>query len=200
MSHSRDCPGVTAPLRTNIVLLTAVWNPTPFCYSPIKIRKSVMSIKFPPAILGPEMAAPILWAPGIFWFFLLEKPHAHKIPPFRGGRGFFGREGWKCQFYFYGRGDFSEKVPDIRTKLIKRVLFLARLRSWGWGSLPSFHFTIKMVFSRCALGAPSKIALSVGGKRGAELRVEEKIPFFEIFFAACICKLVGFAAPPGRPS
>ena len=30
------------------------------------------------------MAAPILWAPGIFWFFLLENPHAHKIPPFRG--------------------------------------------------------------------------------------------------------------------
>ena len=49
------------------------------------IRKNVVSIKFPPAILGPEMAAPILWAPGIFWFFLLENPHAHKIPPFRGG-------------------------------------------------------------------------------------------------------------------
>ena len=40
--------------------------------------------------LGPEMAAPILWAPGIFWFFLQENPHAHKIPPFRGGgSGFF---------------------------------------------------------------------------------------------------------------
>ena len=44
-----------------------------------------MPIKFPPAILESEMAAPILWAPGIFWFFLLENPHAHKIPPFRGG-------------------------------------------------------------------------------------------------------------------
>ena len=42
--------------------------------TPPLVRKSVMSIKFPPAILGPEMAAPILWAPGIFWFFLLEKP------------------------------------------------------------------------------------------------------------------------------
>ena len=50
-----------------------------------EIRKSMVSIKFPPVILGPEMAAPILWAPGIFWFFLLENPHAHKIPPFRGG-------------------------------------------------------------------------------------------------------------------
>ena len=29
---------------------------------------------FPPAILVPEMAAPILWAPGIFWLFLQENP------------------------------------------------------------------------------------------------------------------------------
>ena len=72
------------------------------------LRKSMMSIKFPPTILGPEMAAPILWAPGIFWFFLLENPHAHKIPPFRGGCWGFLEGGWKCQFYFYGRGDFSE--------------------------------------------------------------------------------------------
>ena len=36
MSFSRDGPGVTAPLRTNIVPLTAVWNPppTPFRYPP----------------------------------------------------------------------------------------------------------------------------------------------------------------------
>ena len=58
------------------------------------VRKSVMSIESPPAILGPEMAVPILWAPGIFRFFLLETPHARKIPCFRGGdRGFFGRGG-----------------------------------------------------------------------------------------------------------
>ena len=45
-------------------------------------------------MLGPEMAAPILWAPGIFWFFLLENPHAPKIPPFRGGgSGFFFLQG-----------------------------------------------------------------------------------------------------------
>ena len=47
-------------------------------------RKSAVSIKFPLVILGPEMAAPILWAPGIFGFLLLENPHAHEIPPFRG--------------------------------------------------------------------------------------------------------------------
>ena len=66
-----------------------------------------MSIKFPPAILGPEMAAPILWAPGIFAFFLQENPHAHKIPPFRGGVvGFFGRGGGSVNFIFMGVGIF----------------------------------------------------------------------------------------------
>ena len=64
-----------------------------------------MSIKFPPVILGPEMAAPILWAPGIFWFFLQENPHAHKIPPFRGG----------CWIFLEGGGE----VP---------ILLL-----WAWG-------------------------------------------------------------------
>ena len=46
------------------------------------------------------------------WHFLVlsvGKPHAHKIPPFRGGFWvFLEGGGWKCQFYFYGRGDFSE--------------------------------------------------------------------------------------------
>ena len=41
-------------------------------------------------------------------FFLLENPHAHKIPPSRGGVLGFLEGGWKCQFYFYGHGDFSE--------------------------------------------------------------------------------------------
>ena len=50
-----------------------------------KCRKSLMSLNFPPATLGQEIAAPILWAPGIFWFFLLENRHAHKIPRLGGG-------------------------------------------------------------------------------------------------------------------
>ena len=47
------------------------------------------------------------------WHFCVlsagKNPHAHKIPPFRGGVvGFLERGGWKYQFYFYGRGDCSE--------------------------------------------------------------------------------------------
>ena len=42
---------------------------------------------------------------GAWNFGLQENLHAHKIPPFRWGCfGFFGREGWKCQFLFVGAG------------------------------------------------------------------------------------------------
>ena len=72
------------------------------------IEKNVMSIKFPPAILGRKCQAPILWAPGIFWFFLQENPHAHKIPPFVGGLWVCLERGVEVPIIFYGRGDFSE--------------------------------------------------------------------------------------------
>ena len=66
--------------------------------------------KTSPVILGPKMAAPILWAPGIFGFFLLENAMPIKFLLLGGGvLGFFRRGGgWKCQFYFYGRRDSSD--------------------------------------------------------------------------------------------
>ena len=39
-----------------------------------KFRKIPVSLKFVSAILGPEMAAPILWTPGKNAFFLQENP------------------------------------------------------------------------------------------------------------------------------
>ena len=67
------------------------------------IRKILVSVKCLSAILGPQMAASILWTPGIFAFFLQENLHVHKIPRFRGGYlGFF--LGGECRLYFYGRG------------------------------------------------------------------------------------------------
>ena len=39
MSHSRHGPVVTAPLQTNIVPLTAMWNPPPFRYHPSEEAK-----------------------------------------------------------------------------------------------------------------------------------------------------------------
>ena len=49
------------------------------------IREILVSVKFLPAILGPEMATPILWAPEKIAFFLQENRRAHKIPRFGGG-------------------------------------------------------------------------------------------------------------------
>ena len=75
------------------------------------IRKILVSIKFLSAILGPEMAAPILWTRGKMRSFC-RKTHVNKIPRFRGGGIFWVLGGGgKCRFYFYGRKDFSEAKP-----------------------------------------------------------------------------------------
>ena len=81
-----------------------------------------------PAILGPEMAAPILWKPGIFAFFLQENPYAHTILRFRGG-GIWVFLGGKCPFYFYGRGDSS----DILGATLGATLGI------GWTPNPKFQ-------------------------------------------------------------
>ena len=52
---------------------------------------------------------------------VMENPHAHKIPVGGGGgRGFFWKGGWKCQFYFYGCGDFS--TIDITQESLKAIV------------------------------------------------------------------------------
>ena len=69
--------------------------------------------KISPVILGPEMAAPILWAPGIFCFFLLENPNAHKISPFREGvLGFLriGGGGESANFILWAWGFFRNML------------------------------------------------------------------------------------------
>ena len=54
------------------------------------------------------MAAPILWAPGILWFFLLKNPHAHKILLGGGFWVFLQGGGGSANFIFMGAGIFSE--------------------------------------------------------------------------------------------
>ena len=79
-----------------------------------------MSIKFPPVILGPEMAVPILWAPDIFGFFLLENPHAHKFLLLRGVVVFFGRGGsGSANFIYVGVEIFPMDTRNL--KLPKRI-------------------------------------------------------------------------------
>ena len=68
------------------------------------VRKILsVSVKFVSAILGPEMAAPILWTPGKNAFFLQENLHVHKIPRFWGGGGnFVLGGGGSADFIFMG--------------------------------------------------------------------------------------------------
>ena len=70
------------------------------------LRKILVSVKFVSAILGLEMAAPILWTPGKMRSFC-RKTHVHKIPPFRGG-GILGLGGGgECPILFlWARGFF----------------------------------------------------------------------------------------------
>ena len=63
-------------------------------------------VKFLSAILGPEMAAPILWTYGKTPSFCRKTSMSIKFLVLGGDFGFGGGE---CRFYFYGRGDFSEK-------------------------------------------------------------------------------------------
>ena len=72
-----------------------------------------MSVKFVSAIPGPEMAAPILWAPRISAFFLQENLHVHKIPRFGGGGGILGLGGGgrSADFIFMGAGIFL-RMPE----------------------------------------------------------------------------------------
>ena len=77
-----------------------------------------MSVKFLSAILGPEMAAPILWAPGKMRPFC-RKSHVHKIPRFRGGRVFWVFGGGSADFIFMGAGIFLINCRALRGSLRK---------------------------------------------------------------------------------
>ena len=64
-------------------------------------------VKFVSAILGPEMAAPILWTPGKMRSFC-RKTCVHKIPRFGGGGGIlgFGGGGGVPILFLWARGFF----------------------------------------------------------------------------------------------
>ena len=68
-----------------------------------------MSVKFSARNSGAGNGRANFMGAWIFWLFLQENPHTHKILLLGGILGFFRRGGWKCQFYFYERGDFSDR-------------------------------------------------------------------------------------------
>ena len=70
-----------------------------------------MSVKFLSAILGPEVAAPILWTSGKKPF--CRKSHVHKIPSFRGGL-FWIFGGVSADFIFMGARIFLNVGLSLR--------------------------------------------------------------------------------------
>ena len=93
---------------------------------PFLVRKILVSVQCLSAILGPEMAAPILWAPRISVFFLQENLHVHKFPRFGVG-GILWVFWGECRFYFYvtlrkrgGGKNVTENVKKVTKKVTKR--------------------------------------------------------------------------------
>ena len=84
-------------------------------------RKSLVSVKFLSAILGPEMAAPILWTPGKKRPFC-RKNHVHKIPRLGGGILGFGGGGGSADFIFMGARIFL-KFPARQSENKKNYEF-----------------------------------------------------------------------------
>ena len=74
----------------------------------LEILSHVRNLSSARNFLAPDMAAPILWAPGILKFFLLESPgpHAHKIPRFRGVLVFGGVGVEVAILFLWARGVF----------------------------------------------------------------------------------------------
>ena len=70
---------------------------------PLNFRKSLVSVKFLSAILGPEMAAPIFIGASNFCVLSAGTLHVHKIPRFR---GVFWVWGGSADFIFMGAGIF----------------------------------------------------------------------------------------------
>ena len=86
-----------------------------------KVRKILVSIKYLSAILGPEMAAPIIWGPGKMRSFCRKTLHVHKIPRFGGGV-FWAFGGGSADFInFHGREDFSEFFSG-KVQIVSRTL------------------------------------------------------------------------------
>ena len=93
--------------------MTAPMEPGPWVFvDHVNFRKSVVSIKFPPVILGPEMAAPIYVRLAFFRSFCWKTPMPIKFFLLGGFWGFLeGGGGGSANFIFMDVGIF----PTIST-------------------------------------------------------------------------------------
>ena len=94
-----------------------------------------MSVIFPPVILGPEMAAPVLWAPGIFLVLSAGNPMPIKFLVFFGGGG---TAKLIMRLFIYWR---SRSYREIKLFLFCRKMS-GREVTWWQISIPIFHETL----------------------------------------------------------
>ena len=82
-------------------------------YAEDKLRKILVSVKFVSAILGPEMPAPILWAPGKKCVLSAGKPVSVKFLVLGGGGYFWVLGGGEVPILFlWARGFFLINTLD----------------------------------------------------------------------------------------
>ena len=87
------------------------WTPLRFATS--QKKKSSCPYNFLSAILGLEMAAPILWAPGKMRSFCREKPHAIKFLGLGGVFWLFFFGGGSADFDFMGARILLNKAGSV---------------------------------------------------------------------------------------
>ena len=129
------------------------------------------------------MAAPILWAPGIFGFFLQEKtPMPIKFLLLGGGFWAFLEGGVECQFYFYGRGDFSEfgsrewgGFQEGGFQIVERAAFFLRVAIIAMEFLLKIDTSLKII-------ATSGLRTNLLFENPPFRKPPFDFPFFNVFF------------------
>ena len=105
--------------RTTIARHIAKWGIEQTCLCETKFRKILVSVKFSARNFGPEMAAPILWAPGKMRSLCRKNP-AHKIPRFGGVFWVLGGGEvsilflWARSFFLKWSGPNAEETDECR--------------------------------------------------------------------------------------
>ena len=142
-----------------------------------------MSVKFLSAILGPEMAAPILWTPGKMRPFC-RKNHVHIIPRFRGG-GYFGFwGGGSADFISMGAGiflilsqcsSFSVSCKQVIQDKNAQISY----RHEGWGKQrPRLQSLARSFISKnlCLLGGFLAVSTGLFCEKGPEAALTQPKP------------------------
>ena len=106
------------------------------------------------------------------WHFLVlsaGKPHAHKIPPFRGGSGFFRRGGGTANFIFMGARNFLilRSLPNDNKISDNKICKISKLYCHGFSQekKKTVFWTIFRNFSPSPTPSKTQILLILSFRR-----------------------------------